>query len=139
MSMKTVREVYFAAMALMDELEADGKLREPESAEYEARTPDIMRLLISEYRILDGKAGAVVAPEGMEDYILGVDDTYALGVMQYGLAANLLVDENPTAASFYEQRYEELRNIYFSRRTTAEGEEIENLYGGIEFGEMGRW
>ena len=65
--------------------------------------------------------------------------TYAIGVMQYGLAANLLVDENPTAASFYEQRYEEMRNLYFARRPAEDGEKIVDLYGGIEYGEFGSW
>ena len=115
--MKTVEEVFTAAMGLMDELSADGAARTSDTREYEHRTPGIVNMMISEYRILSGAGGGFVAVESLEDPILKIDDTYAIGVMQYGLAANLLVDENPTAASFYEQRYEEMRNLYFSRRS----------------------
>ena len=62
-----------------------------------------------------------------------------LGLTAAVLAANLLVDENPTAASFYEQRYEEMRNLYFARRPAEDGEEIVDMYGGIEYGRFGRW
>ena len=137
--MKTVKDVFDAAMGLMDELGADGQARTSATKEYEYRTPGIVNMMISEYRMLAGQAGGFVAVEGLEDYILKIDDTYAIGVMQYGLAANLLVDENPTAASFYEQRYEEMRNLYFSRRPAEDGEEIVDMYGGIEYGRFGRW
>ena len=137
--MKTVEDVFKAAMGLMDELSATGEAKTGGTKEYEYRTPGIVNMMISEYRMLAGQAGGFVAVEGLEDYILKIDDTYAIGVMQYGLAANLLVDENPTAASFYEQRYEEMRNLYFSRRPAEDGEEIVDLYGGIEYGRFGRW
>ncbi len=135
--MKTVREIYTAAMGLMDELDGDGSPRD--TGEYASRTPGVVNMMISEYRILDGRTGGFVAVEDMDDPVLGIEDTYALGAMHYGLAANLLVDENPPAASFFQQRYEEVRNIFFSRRASAEGEEISDIYGGIEHGGFGRW
>ena len=61
-----------------------------------------------------------------------------LGALPYGLAANLLVDENPGAASFYQQRYEELRGAYLAR-LRAHVSAVENLYGGLEYGEFGEW
>lgn len=137
--MKTAEEVFKASMGLMDELSADGSARTSDTMEYEHRTPGIINMMISEYRILAGMSGGFVPVESLEDPILKIDDTYAIGVMQYGLAANLLVDENPTAASFYEQRYEELRTLYFARRPAEGGEEIVDLYGGIEYGKFGGW
>lgn len=137
--MKTVEEVFNAAMGLMDELSADGAALTSDTREYEHRTPGIVNMMISEYRILAGMGGGFVAVESLADPILKIDDTYAIGVMQYGLAANLLVDENPTAASFYEQRYEEMRSLYFSRRPAEDGEKIVDMYGGIEYGRFGRW
>ncbi len=137
--MKTVRDVFTAAMGLMDELSAQGEALTSDTREYEYRTPGIVNMMVSEYRILSGQPGGFVAVEGLDDYILKIDDTYALGVMHYGLAANLLVDENPTAASFFEQRYEELRNMYFARRPAEDGEKVVDLYGGIEYGEFGGW
>jgi len=58
--------------------------------------------------------------------------------MPYGLAANLLVDENPSAASFYQQRYEELRAMFIAR-LPASVEDIELLYGGVGGGSFSRW
>ena len=138
--MKTVKDVFDAAMGLMDELGADGQARTSATKEYEYRTPGIVNMMAAEYRILAGEKGGTVPVESMEEPILKIPDVYAAGVMHYGLAANLLVDENPAAAGFYEQRYEELRNLYFTRRGAEEGDSaIEDLYGGIEFGQFGRW
>lgn len=137
--MMTLEEIFTAAMGLMDELDAAGSARNDDTLEYAARAPGIVNMMISEYRILSGKAGSFTAVEKMDDPVLLVDDTYAAAVMHYGLAANLLVDENPAAASFFQQRYEELRNIYFSRRTANTDEAVEDMYGGIEYGRFARW
>ncbi len=137
--MRTVREIFDASMGLIDELGSKGESLRRETEEYQRRTPSIINMMISEYRLLSGERGGFVPMESLEDMVLRIDDAYALGVMQYGLAANLLVDENPAAAGFYQQRYEELRNIYFSRRMSDGGEAIEDIYGGIEFGQFARW
>ena len=76
--------------------------------------------------------------ESLDDGVPAGDTSWALGALPYGLAAALLVDENPTAASFYQQRYEELRAYYLSRIQAQQGD-IVNLYGGIEYGEFGSW
>lgn len=137
--MKSVEEIFSAAMGLMDELDGEGRARHEATEEYGRRTPGIVNTMISEYRILDGESGGFVTVEAMEDPVLKIPDAYALGVMDYGLAANLLADENPALAAFFQQRYEELRNIYFSRRCAGGDGEIEDLYGGVEFGRFGRW
>ena len=136
--MRTVRDIFTSAMGLMDELDAQGGARHALTEEYERRTPGIVNMMISEYRVMAGLPGSFTGVEQMEDMVLKIDDAYAIGVMHYGLAANLLVDENPAAASFYEQRYEELRNMYFARQRADEGQ-IGDMYGGIEFGKFGRW
>lgn len=137
--MRTVNDIFTAAMGLMDELDDAGSPATRDTEPYRLRTPGIVNMMISEYRILSGQTGGFAAVEGMDDPVLRIDDAYALGVMHYGLAANLLVDENPAAASFFERRYEELRNIHFSRRPADTGESVENLYGGIEYGRFGGW
>lgn len=136
--MRTVRDIFTSAMGLMDELDSDGQAGNSGTEEYMHRTPGIVNMMISEYRVIAGLPGSFTAVEDMDDPVLKIDDVYAIGVMHYGLAPNLLVDENPAAASFYEQRYEELRNIYFSRRKAEDGQ-VEDMYGGIEFGKFGRW
>jgi len=62
--------------------------------------------------------------------------------MPYGLAANLLIDENPAAASYFQQRYEDLLNKKKSRAKADIGS-IEDVYsganGGIEYGWFANW
>ncbi len=137
--MKTVNDIFTAAMGLMDELDAAGSAKNRETEPYERRTPGIVNMMISEYRIISGQTGSFVPVEAMDDPVLRIDDAYAVGVMHYGLAANLLVDENPAAANFYQRRYEELRNIHFSRRPADAGESVDDLYGGLEYGRFARW
>lgn len=133
--MKTLNDIFTAAMGLMDELDSADR----DTRGYRLRTPGIVNMMIAEYRVLAGMPGSFPATETMEDPVLKIDDAYAIGVMHYGLAANLLIDENPGAAGFFQQRYEELRNLYFSRRPACAEERVEDLYGGIEYGKFGRW
>lgn len=130
--------VFNQAMGLMDELSKSGEAQTTDTQEYEYRAPAILNMLVAELKMMTGDTGNWLPIESLDDYISGVDNTYALGAMGYGLAANLLVDENPTAASFYEQRYEELRSKYISARP-AESEQITDVYGGISYNYFSRW
>lgn len=133
-----IRDVFNAAMAIMDELSNTGQAQTSDTKEYEYRTPSIINMMVSELKMLTGDFEDWLAVEGMDDLVPEANTSYALGCMPYGLAANLLVDENPTAASFYQQRYEELRNVYVSRQS-ASIDDITNFYGGIEHGEFSWW
>lgn len=136
--MAYVSDVFNASMALMDELDSSGQAQTRDTKEYEHRTPGIVNMMIAELNLLGGNRDNWVPTESLEDFV-AVDNTYALGVMIYGLAANLLVDENPTAASFYQSRYEELRTLYLSRYA-ADREDIEDVYGiGAAYNDAGRW
>ena len=137
--MTTVGEVFDAAMALTDELNlSTGSARTRDTKEYEQRTPQIIGTLIAEFRLMSGLRGSYIRPESLDDNLIGIDDGYAIGVMQYGLAAKLLLDENPASASFFHEKYEELRSLCFSRAQADVGE-IENVYGGIEYGQFSHW
>lgn len=124
-------------MALIDELQDQG---EPSAhvGDYENRTPGIISGLVSEIHILTGQRRPWPQPETMDEPLLGVEDSYAQGPLVYGLAAALLVEESPSAASFYQQRYEEMRDKYLSRLPARLGDTID-VYGGIEYGQFGRW
>ena len=54
------------------------------------------------------------------------------------LAAHLLIDENPTSASFFQQRYDELK-AKLRLGFPAEFEPIEDIYGGLGCGDFARW
>ena len=135
--MTTVESVFAAAMGLMDELDPQGGAQSADTKDYERRAPAILNVLLTELKVLRGDDADWLPLEGMDEPV-PVETNYALGAMPYGLAANLLVDENPAAASFYQQRYEELRAVYLARRR-ADLEDIELLYGGVEQGNFARW
>lgn len=136
--MAYVSDVFDAAMGIMDELSADGQSQTSDTQEYINRTPAIINMLVGELHMLLGNRDNWLPVTSLDDMVPTADTNYALSALPYGLAANLLIDENPTAASFYQQRYEELRAIYLSRQQ-ADVSDITNLYGGIEYGEFSRW
>lgn len=135
----TVGDVFNAAMGIMDELSTTGEPQTTDTKEYEYRTPAIINMMVGELALLTGNSGDWLAVESLDDLVPNVSSSYARSALPYGLAANLLVDENPSSASFFQQRYEEMRNLYVSRQP-AELSDITNLYGfGIEYGEFSRW
>ena len=136
--MAYVSDVFDAAMGIMDELSADGQSQTSDTQEYINRTPAIINMLVGELHMLLGNRDNWLPVTSLDDMVPTADTNYALSALPYGLAANLLIDENPTAASFYEQRYEELRAIYLSRQQ-ADVSDITDLYGGIPYGEFSRW
>lgn len=144
MSKVSVSEVFDATMQLIDELNDQGESQTSDTEEYRNRTIGIMNILISEcYPISDDKDfskldSAWRPVEELDDTLKTIDTSLALGVMPYGLAANLLVDENPTAANFYQQRYEALKEEK-RRHMLADVSDIETPFGRIEWGKFSRW
>ena len=136
--MAYVEDVFDAAMGIMDELGSGGEALTADTEEYALRAPSVLNTLVSELKILTGERGEWLPMTFMEDVVPVADTSYAFGALPYGLAAALLVDENPAAAGFYQQRYEELRAYYLSRVQAVYGD-ITNVYGGIEYGEFGGW
>lgn len=136
--MAYVSDVFDAAMGIMDELGQTGEARTSDTQEYEYRTPAIINMLVGELHMLMGNHDNWLPVTSLDDMIPTADTNYALSALPYGLAANLLIDENPTAASFYQQRYEELRAFFLARQQADVGD-ITDLYGGIPYGEFSRW
>ena len=136
--MAYVSDVFDAAMGIMDELGQTGQAQTSDTQEYEYRTPAIINMLVGELHMLLGNRDNWLPVTSLDDMIPTADTNYALSALPYVLAANLLIDENPTAASFYQQRYEELRAYYLARQQADVGD-ITDLYGGIPYGEFSRW
>jgi len=143
--MAYVSDVFDSAMALMDELDDTGSSDTTDTTEYRNRTPAIINVLIgecypySEDFVAGSRRSGWTAVSSVDDYIDGVDDTLCMTVMPYGLAASLLVDENPTAANYFQQRYEGLLNRFAREVPASAWESVEDVYGGIEYGEYGIW
>lgn len=121
--MTTGNDVFDQAIHLMDEQnETNGKTRTQDTKEYEYRTLSILNTLLPElYPYSDtysvgetGKRPIVVRLDELSQPI-DLDDAICRGVLPYGLAAHLLLGENDTMASFFNQRYSELLSSLRSR------------------------
>lgn len=138
--------VFDLTMAIIDEVSDNGKTDTADTAEYKNRTLHILNVLQGElYPFSDAYTKAEPGKRAIAEPIINftaainsLDDYICTSVLPYGLAAHLLIDENPSSASFFQQRYDELK-MYLSRGIAAVSEDITDLYGGIEYGEFSRW
>ena len=145
--MTTAQRVFDLAMGLMDEVNETSGLTDPaDTKEYKNRTLLIISALRGElYPYSDTLTGAegsgkrpVCAPVTDFTSALDLDDVLAQTVLPYGLAAQLLLDENPVAASFLQHRYAEL-TASLAVGIPLCSEDITGLYGGMEHRGFGRW
>lgn len=140
----TAKWVFEKAMHLMDEAnESTGQADTDETRTYKTRTLPILNVLRVECypasdtcQIQPGKRPVCPEITGFDSPI-GLDDFLCQGVLPYGLAAHLLLDENPSLAAYFQQRYEEL--LRQARTSLAAAADIVNLYGGIEHGRYSYW
>lgn len=128
--------VFEQAIALMDSgNEVTGEMDVGSTRAYKHRTLSILNLLGQECQgySLEGTWEPLTGFETA----LPLEDGLCQGVLPYGLAAHLLLEEDPAAANFFQQRYEELLERW--RRRQVQLEELEVPHGGVELGEDGRW
>lgn len=148
----TPLKVFELAINLMDELDDSGQFDYEDTEEYKNRTLGILNILRGElYPFSDtyrknlewekGRRPIVQTLTGFDE-IIDLDDYICQTVMPYGLAAHLLMDENPSSAGYFQQRYDELKAM-LSFGMPAESEDIIDIYGssgGIEpYNEFSRW
>ena len=130
--------VFDIAMSLMDELdETSGKADTEDTREYRQRALLILNALRGELFPISGSYKSASAGKRpicplITDFKsqIALDDLICQSIMPYGLAAHLLIEESPSAASFFQQRYDELVRRY-SRGVSGVSEDITDLYGGI--------
>jgi hypothetical protein len=142
-------DVFQRAITMMDELSDEGKYKYEDTEEYRLRTLAILNVLQQElYPFSDTyrknsewESGRRPVAAQLEDLYSEIDlDDYCAGtVLPYGLAAHLLMAEDPSSANFCQQRYDELK-ASLQRGMPAESEDITDLYGGLEpYNEFGMW
>ena len=128
--------VFDIAMGMMDEVQ-NGQTDTADTKEYKDRTLLILNALAGElypysdtFSSEDAEGRPIVAY--IRDFTrpIDLDDYICRSVMPYGLAAHLLLDENPTSASFFQQRYEELLRT-LRRGIPVVSEDIVDIYGGV--------
>lgn len=142
--MAEVSDVFDAAMSIMDELSDSGKPQTTDTDEYKYRTVPIINTMIAElYPFSETKKAGKTASgwrpvEEFDDTISEIDNTLALGAMPYGLASALLTDENPEASDRFKRRYNEIVTMH-KANAQCSMDTVEDVYGGIEYGEFGSW
>ena len=149
--MTNAQRVFDLTMALIDEVnETTGEPDTIDTKEYKNRTLFILNVLrgelypYSDTYDLEEEGGVRPIARVIQDFTsgIGLDDYICQTVMPYGLAAHLLLDENPSAAGYFQQRYEELLNK-LAMGLRAESEDIVDVYGcrgGINpYNEFGWW
>ncbi len=140
----TALQVFDLAMRLMGNTDASGNTDTTANAEYKRRALGILNILCTEcYPFSDAysASNAGVRPvlsllTAFAD-VLGPDDGICRSVLPYGLAAHLLLDEDAAKASFFNNRYEQLKNEL--KAVPGEFAQIENVYGGTEHNEFSAW
>lgn len=144
--MTNAQEIFDTAMGLIDEVnETSGSTDTADTKEYKLRSLYILNLLRGElypysdtYAAQEAGKRPIVGPIPDFTSPIGLDDYICQSILPYGLAAHLLLDENPSAAGFFQQRYEELKR-QLAAGLPRESEDIRDLYGGIGHGEFSRW
>ena len=129
----TVRDIYDIALTLIDESGSD---------ELERRAPGIVTALSG--RCYDASEEYETGPHslfspvsGMDDEVCGIDNTLALSVMPFGLAAIYALDYDPAKSrSLWGIFLEQTEN---ARKTPEKIKGVADVYGGIEFADFGRW
>ncbi len=142
--MTTAQTVFDLAIALMDSQDAQGKSNGSDNTEYKYRTLPILNIIAGElypfsdtYETDDEGRPTVTVIKAF-DKPIDLDDYICMSVLPYGLAAHLLLAEDPATASFFQQRYDELKATLSVGRPGA-SEDVEDLYGGFPYNDFGRW
>lgn len=142
--MVTIQDVFDTAIHLMDEQsESNGNTNTQDTAEYKYRTIRILNAIMpSLYPYSDTYATSGVgrpAPPALlvTDYKtpdftqqIPLDDSLAIGVLPYALAAHLLAGENEDLAAWFMARYAQVFQDLKSKIPSA-WEKIPLPYGGI--------
>lgn len=142
----TGQEIFDAAMGLMDEVDASGNTDTADTLEYKNRVVRLLNVLAPElypfsdtYEIDEYGERPIFRKIKTLNEALDLDDECCRSVLPYGLAAALLLEENPSSAGFYQQRYEE-RKQELKRGIPTKSVDIEDCYGEPwPYNDFGRW
>lgn len=144
----TAQWVFDKAMALADQLSDTGLSDFEYNSDLKDRALPILNVLRFECarasdrylpRRYTGRRDIPNEILSWEDTLDGIDDGVAQGAMPYGLAAQLMIDEDPDVAGFCNQKYQEMLAL-FQSSVPQEFEPIWYPYGSPEDFQSGsRW
>jgi hypothetical protein len=129
----------------MGEQDSSGNADNSSTAGYKFQTLSILNILCGElyplsdtYVVATAGTRPVCTPLLTLNDNIPLDDTLAVTLLPYGLAAHLfLIDDEASKAGYFQQRYEELKARFTN--PPSEFAAIEDIYGGVENGEFGEW
>ena len=109
--------IFVITMSMIDEMNDNGTLDATTTAEYRAKAPAILTVLQNEIIGIENryrKYEEYIYPVPIEvlSQNIQVDDIKAHTLLTNGLAAHLMIHENKALASFFQERYEEMKNLY---------------------------
>jgi hypothetical protein len=143
--MYSVQAVFDKAIHWIDaQNESTGSTNTADTKEYALRTPSIISLYLNvvypysdTYRNReDGRRPYLEPVLSMTDE-LDLDAYICMSVLPFALAAGLLVEENDAVANAALQIYQE--NLARAAAMPAVVGDVEDVYGGLEHGQYGRW
>lgn len=143
--MYSVQAVFDKAIHWIDaQNESTGSTNTADTKEYALRTPSIISLYLNvvypysdTYRNReDGRRPYLEPVQSMTDE-LDLDAYICMSVLPFALAAGLLVEENDAVANAALQIYQE--NLARAAAMPAVVGDVEDVYGGLEHGQYGRW
>lgn len=117
--MTKAQQVYELALALIDEVNEAGTVIPDNPEYYEKKSILYLNILQTE---LSKPADTIIPLTDLSQNV-SVTDRVANLMLPYGLAAHLIMSENPTLASFLNARYEELK-----RKIPTASESITDVY-----------
>lgn len=144
----TAQWVFDKAMALADQLSDAGQADFEYNKDLKDRALHILNVMrfecarVSDQYLPRRYTGRRDIPKEISDWnspLDGIDDGVAQGAMPYGLAAQLMIDEDPDVASFCNQKYQEMLAV-FQYSVPQEFEPIWYPYGAPDdFHSGSRW
>lgn len=113
------QQVFDMAMTLIDEVSETGNLAIENPEYYKTKAKSFLTSLQTELLPLTQEPEVITT---LEQPLL-LPDRLSLLVLPYGLAAHLIITEDPNTASFFNSRYDELK-----RRIPTSSVAIEDVY-----------
>jgi hypothetical protein len=117
--MITAQDTFITAMNLMDEETEDGTYTGYPD-EYKKKAWSILTLLQAELTPASTTPTSIIN----QDSVFSLDDRTSLTILPYGLAAQLLLNEDQNRAAYFNNRYDELK-----RKRPAIITKIKDVYG----------
>lgn len=141
----TANYIFDQAIKLMDEQSDSGQAVWADTAEYQHRAVAILNALIGEcfpysdtYRADNSGQRPVFQTVSNLNSVVYLDDGIAKSVLPYGLAGELVKNDDPALGNYFMQRYQELLRRH-GQTLPAVWQPVEDVYGAADCRSFARW